>query len=158
MNAAVALFPSGAHTEISRTVLVAEESRFVGRLMSQMLRDAGHDALAVADGDQLNDVLDAHGVELILLDELLPGLDVATWLTAFRRRNPATTVVVATPFRDPAHREMLLAAGADDIVIKPYIPEDLVDRLQRHLDAEPDLALQWVRPTMPRLVEAGAAA
>jgi two-component system alkaline phosphatase synthesis response regulator PhoP len=97
---------------------------------------------AVSDGRRALESARADGYQLVILDLQLPGMDGLA-LCAELRRDPATRdlpIVMLTARGDEADRIVGLEMGADDYVVKPFSPKELVARVRalfRRLDRKP---------------------
>jgi two-component system chemotaxis response regulator CheB len=112
-------------------VLVADDSTFMRRLLSQALRDAGFDVVGeAADGDEALALCRTSAPDAMTLDLAMPGMDGIGVLRALRTQAPlrrAIPVVVVSAF-SPAHGARAvdaLAEGAFDLVAKPAFGEPL---------------------------------
>ncbi len=108
---------------------MVEDERKIARLVRDYLEHAGFEVIAVADGDAA--VASARGTkpDLIVLDLGLPGrdgLDVAREL----RRWSNVPIVMLTARGDETDRVAGLELGADDYVVKPFSPKELVARVR----------------------------
>jgi DNA-binding response OmpR family regulator len=120
-----------------RTILVVEDEMKIARLVRDYLERAGFDVLVAGDGDSAVGSARRSRPDLVILDLGLPrrdGLDVIREL----RRTSSVPVVVLTARGDEADRIVGLELGADDYVVKPFSPKELVARVRavlRRLDA-----------------------
>jgi two-component system alkaline phosphatase synthesis response regulator PhoP len=126
-------------------VLVVEDSVDIADLVRHYLERAGHTVVHVASGDQaLGAVRDA-APALIVLDVMLPGLDGMHVCEALRR-DPKTAVIpiiMLTAKGEESDRIRGLELGADDYVVKPFSPKELVARvaaLLRRVERAPTTA------------------
>jgi DNA-binding response OmpR family regulator len=111
------------------TVLVVEDETEIARVVRDYLRDAGFEVIVVGDGDSALASVRSAKPDLIVLDLGLPkrdGLDVAREV----RRWSTTPIVVLTARGDEADRIVGLELGADDYVVKPFSPRELVARIR----------------------------
>jgi two-component system, OmpR family, alkaline phosphatase synthesis response regulator PhoP len=128
------------------TVLVVEDEMEIARVVRDYLRDAGFEVIVVGDGDSALASVRSAKPDLIVLDLGLPkrdGLDVAREV----RRWSSTPIVVLTARGDEADRIVGLELGADDYVVKPFSPRELVARIRAVLrrtrsDHRPDEMLR----------------
>ncbi len=111
------------------TVLVVEDEMEIARVVRDYLANAGFDVIVVGDGDSaLASMRSAHP-DLLVLDLGLPGrdgLDVAREV----RRWSSTPIVMLTARGDESDRIVGLELGADDYVVKPFSPKELVARVR----------------------------
>jgi two-component system alkaline phosphatase synthesis response regulator PhoP len=116
------------------TVLVIEDDRQIRRVVQGYLEQAGLRVLAAADGEQGLLLAEHEKPPLIVLDLMLPGID--GWeITRRLRRHPDpalanTHILMLTARVEEADRVEGLQMGADDYMIKPFSPRELVARVQ----------------------------
>jgi DNA-binding response OmpR family regulator len=112
-----------------RTVLVVEDEMKIARLVRDYLEHAGFEVIVTGDGGSA--IASARGSkpDLVVLDLGLPGrdgLDVAREL----RQTSNVPIVMLTARGDEADRIVGLELGADDYVVKPFSPKELVARIR----------------------------
>lgn len=109
-------------------VLIVEDEEDLASVVQRLLQDAGFTADVAHDGEAgLSLALDA-AYDLLVLDLMLPRLQGAHVLAELRTRGRAIPVLVLTARDAVADRVRLLDAGADDYVIKPFEPAELISR------------------------------
>jgi DNA-binding response OmpR family regulator len=111
------------------TVLVAEDEIEIARVVRDYLARAGFEVIVVGDGDSAVASVRSARPDLLVLDLGLPGrdgLDVAREV----RRWSDTPIVILTARGDEADRIVGLELGADDYVVKPFGPKELVARVR----------------------------
>jgi two-component system alkaline phosphatase synthesis response regulator PhoP len=112
-----------------RTVLVVEDELKIARLIRDYLEQAGFAVETATDGKGAVASARQHKPDLIILDLGLPemdGLDVIRTL----RSGSNVPVVVVTARADEADRVVGLELGADDYIVKPFSPKELVARVR----------------------------
>jgi DNA-binding response OmpR family regulator len=112
-----------------QTVLVVEDEPSLREVVSLYLRRAGYQVQTASDGQAALDALEAARPDLVVLDLMLPkvdGREVTRWLRA--RGN--TPIIMLTARREEADRIAGLEMGADDYVVKPFSPQELVSRVR----------------------------
>ncbi len=112
-----------------RKILVVEDEPAIARVARDYLEDAGFDVLVAGDGDSALAGARSAKPDLIVLDLGLPqrdGLDVTREL----RRSSTVPIVMLTARGDEADRIVGLELGADDYVVKPFSPKELVARVR----------------------------
>lgn len=117
------------------TIVVAEDDRITRELLSGMLRKHGFIVEAVPDGQVAVERVARGGVDLVLLDILMPRL---SGLEACRLLKGMTSdtflpVVLVTVKTDSASRVEGLKIGADDYVCKPFDEDELLARVEAML-------------------------
>ena len=122
-----------------RTILVVEDEPRIASLVRDYLEHAGFAVLTAGDGAGGLALARARRPDAIVLDLGLPkvdGLDVIRSL----RRDSSVPIVVLTARGDETDRIIGLELGADDYVVKPFSPKELVARMRavlRRADARP---------------------
>lgn len=111
-------------------ILLIEDDVMVGKSLSQTLADAGMAVDWVRDGLSGNEALTVGGHALTLLDLGLRGMDGIRVLDAARRRGDRTPILVITARDDIETRIEGLDLGADDFLVKPFEPRELLARMR----------------------------
>ena len=123
---------------VGGAVLVVDDNA-VGRQLAQVLvKRLGYDAEAAADGFDALQKVDEGDFDLVLLDCQMPGMSGYEVASEIRRRHPdrGLRIVAVTAHALGDERERCLAAGMDDYLAKPFLPEQLADVLARQLGGE----------------------
>jgi DNA-binding response OmpR family regulator len=121
-------------------VLVVDDERAIRRLLRLYLTDAGYTVAEAADGEAALDQVGRGGIDLVLLDVMLPGMDGYEVCRRLRETD-SVPVIMVTARSDEAHRVTGLELGADDYVVKPFSPVEVVARVKavmRRMSAPPD--------------------
>ncbi len=116
---------------MKRRILILEDDEALGPQLVRHLAGAGFDASLVQDG-RLFDARELAGVELVVLDLMLPslhGFDVLKHLRTFSD----VPVLVLSARNETASKVRGLRLGADDYMTKPFWPEEFVERVQARL-------------------------
>jgi two-component system, OmpR family, alkaline phosphatase synthesis response regulator PhoP len=114
---------------VPRHILVVDDEMKISRLVRDYLEDAGFRVTLVADGPAALAAARGEKPDLVVLDLGLPsidGLDVAREL----RRSSAVPIVMLTARGEESDRIAGLELGADDYVVKPFSPKELVARVR----------------------------
>ncbi|WP_088317373.1 response regulator transcription factor [Kineosporia sp. R_H_3] len=114
----------------SPTVLVVEDDETVADVVTAYLQDAGLTVVRAADGVTALAVAARERPDLVVLDLMLPGLDGLEVCRRLREARADLPVVMLTALGDEADRLAGLESGADDYVVKPFSPRELVLRVQ----------------------------
>ncbi|MFN2114687.1 MAG: response regulator transcription factor [Anaerolineae bacterium] len=144
------------------TILVVEDEPSIREVVSLYLARAGYSVREASDGRAALDYLSAETPDLVVLDLALPevdGLEITRWL----RDRGDTPIIMLTARREESERVLGLEAGADDYVVKPFSPPELVSRVravlrraQPHDSAVEELTLGDLRiDPRTRLVRVG---
>ncbi len=116
-------------------ILVADDEPVTQRLHQLLLTREGFEPSLFENGDDVLAAAVDLAPDLALLDYGLPGKNGLELVQAFRA-HPALArvpIIVVTGYRELELKEELLQAGADDIVLKPFSPRLLKDRIDHYL-------------------------
>ncbi len=112
-----------------RTILVVEDEMKIARLVRDYLQHAGFDVIVAGDGESALSSLRGAKPDLVVLDLGLPGRDGLD-VTREIRRTSNLPIVILTARGEEADRIVGLELGADDYVVKPFSPRELVARIR----------------------------
>ena len=118
--------PAAAGGKQSVTVLVADDNDVAQRLCRRVLEKAGYNVLIAVDGLQAVEVALSQHPAMILMDVAMPGIDGIEAMRRIKAAIPDQPIVIASAHSMASDRERFLAAGADDILSKPFRLADLV--------------------------------
>ncbi len=130
-----------------RTVVVVEDEEAIRRGIVDALRAGGYEPFEAADGE--TGLLEARrsGVDLVLLDLLLPKKDGFDVLSELRVTHPSLPVIILTARGSEDDRVRGLRGGADDYVVKPFSARELLARVDAVLRRSADRPVPIVRIT-----------
>ena len=128
-----------------RTVVVVEDEDAIRRGIVDALRVAGFEPVEAADGEAGLEEAGRAGVDLVLLDLLLPKMDGFDVLSQLRVTHPSLPVVILTARGSEDDRVRGLRSGADDYVVKPFSARELLARVEAVLRRTPDRPAPVVR-------------
>ncbi len=128
-------------TETRRSVLVVDDEPTIAEVVSRYLQRAGYSTRIAGDGPDALAQISAQRPDLVVLDLMLPGMD---GLEVMRRMQESERVLVIllTARGEPSDRVIGLRLGADDYMVKPFSPAELVARVDavlRRVVSEPEL-------------------
>ena len=110
-------------------IVIVEDEPSISEVVSLYLHRAGYEVVCFSDGLlALNSLVDALP-DLIILDVMLPGMDGFT-LTRKLRDQSDVPIILLTSRREESDRIAGLELGADDYVVKPFSPQELVSRVR----------------------------
>lgn len=110
-------------------VVVVEDEPDIREVVSLYLKRAGYAVSCYDDGLAALDALNEALPELIILDVMLPGMDGFA-LTRRLRDRLDVPIILLTSRREETDRIAGLELGADDYVVKPFSPQELVSRVR----------------------------
>lgn len=110
-------------------ILIIEDEPSIAEVVELYLRRAGFQVEAEHDGDVALKRLEKHLPDLVVLDVMLPGADGYSILRWIRDRSDIPVIFI-TARREELERIAGLELGADDYVVKPFSPQELVSRVR----------------------------
>ena len=118
-----------------RTILAVDDSRTNLNVLGKRLGQAGYLVLVSDNGREALDLISGGGVDLVLLDMVMPGVSGVSVLTELRATHQTADlpVIMVTGRSEPSAAVEALAAGADDWIAKPFAFEVLEARIERTL-------------------------
>ena len=136
-------------------VLVVDDDLNIQRVLSFTLKQEGFDVILAADGETGVALASEQSPDLILMDAALPGIDGYSAITKIRAAEPAgrrVPILLLTTEADVGQRVKGLRAGADDDIVKPFHPAELMARMARPQAGENSATLGAVRVASTRCV------
>lgn len=111
-------------------VLLVDDDRELTAMLAQYLGREGFEVECMHDGAGILERITGGGIDLIILDIMLPGRNGLDVLQELRRRAQAPPVLMLTARGDDVDRIVGLELGADDYLPKPFNPRELAARLR----------------------------
>ncbi len=111
-------------------IAIVEDNETLANAIAYRLRDRGHAADVLHDGDDADEFLARDGADLVVLDINLPGQSGLTILQAMRARGDGTPVILLTARSETSDRVAGLDMGADDYLVKPFEMDELEARIR----------------------------
>ncbi len=121
-----------------RVIVVAEDEEAIRRAVVDMLQMAGYEPREAGDGQKGLEMAKGAGVDLVLLDLLMPKLNGFEVLDELRRTKPSLPVIILTARGSEDDRVRGLRSGADDYIVKPFSARELLARVDAVLRRSPD--------------------
>jgi two-component system, OmpR family, alkaline phosphatase synthesis response regulator PhoP len=114
---------------VPKRVLVVDDEPKIVDVVGDYLRSAGFQVTTAADGERAVASARARPPDLVVLDLGLPGLDGLDVARQLRRASPVP-IIMLTARREETDRVLGLELGADDYLVKPFSPRELVARVR----------------------------
>ncbi len=113
-------------------ILIVDDDPEIRRLLVDYLLRNGFNAHPARDGREMWQALDRHAVDLIVLDLMLPDADGLTLCRDLRARTPTANlpVIMLTARGEDTDRIVGIEMGADDYLVKPFNPRELLARIK----------------------------
>ena len=128
---------------IMAKILIVDDEPRIRELIREHLQYSGYVCEEAADGTAALTQLSGGAFDLVILDLMMPFMDGMTCLREMRARHINTPVIILTARSEEYDKLAGLEGGADDYVVKPFSPRELVARVKAVLNR-----------TMPRPTEA----
>ncbi|WP_144714113.1 MtrAB system response regulator MtrA [Curtobacterium pusillum] len=113
-------------------ILVVDDDQALAEMIGIVLRSEGYEPEFSADGNDAVDAFHSSKPDLVLLDVMLPGIDGIEVCKRIRAES-GTPIIMLTARGDTADVVAGLENGADDYVVKPFNPKELVARIRTRL-------------------------
>lgn len=97
------------------------------------LQKKGYDVVTMTNGQDALDYVRAHTVDLVFLDEHMPGLTGLETLTALKEMSPALPVVMITKSEEEDIMDQAIGSKIADYLIKPVLPNQMLMSIKKHL-------------------------
>jgi CheY-like chemotaxis protein len=127
--------PGAARKEV---VLVVEDDANVREMVRECLAELGLEVLTAVDGEAGLDLLQsARGIDLLITDVGLPGLNGRQLADAARVARPGLRVLLMTGYAESAARGQVFLEQGLELIVKPFQLDKLTERVQGMLDSAP---------------------
>jgi two-component system response regulator MtrA len=113
-------------------IMVVDDDQDLAEMLGIVLTGAGYEVDLVNRGDEVMQVFKAQNPDLVLLDVMLPGLN-GVEVCKLIRENSMVPIVMLSAKGDKQDIVAGLEAGADDYMVKPFEPSELVARMKVRL-------------------------
>ncbi len=113
-------------------ILVVDDDASLAEMLSIVLRQEGFDSEVCGRGDEALDAFHDYRPDLVLLDLMLPGRDGIEVCKQIRAES-GVPIVMLTAKGDTVDVVVGLESGADDYVVKPFKPKELVARIRARM-------------------------
>ncbi len=111
-------------------ILIVDDEPRIRELIREHLQHGGFACEEATDGSAALAQLSKGGFDLVILDIMMPFMDGMTCLREMRARKIATPVIMLTARGEEYDKLAGLESGADDYVVKPFSPRELVARVR----------------------------
>jgi two-component system phosphate regulon response regulator OmpR len=118
-------------------ILIVDDDERIRDLLRRYLTQQGFVAIVADGGAAMNRVMQREGVDLIILDLMMPGEDGLAICRRLRSAGERTPIIMLTAKGDETDRIIGLELGADDYLPKPFNPRELLARIHAVLRRRP---------------------
>ncbi len=118
---------------MEKTILIVDDSPSVRELVSFTLENAGYKVLKGIDGQDALRYLDGTDIKLVITDLHMPNLDGISLIKEIRAKNEYqyVPVLLLTTESQATKKQDAKAAGATGWIVKPFVPEKLLEVVQK---------------------------
>lgn len=136
----------GTVTKGEARILVVDDQPLLAQTCAEILAEAGHSVHTACDGRAALDRMAVEPFDLLLADMKMPGMDGVAVLRRARELYPGLAAVMITSYGSMENAIDALRAGAQDLLLKPFHPDDLLRSVHEALaTAEREATLQALR-------------
>lgn len=128
------------------TLLIADDNKQILSVLERYALNAGYDVILAEDGRQALDLFEKNHVSLVLLDVMMPQVDGFEVCRCIRKTSNVPIILITARGED-FERIMGLDIGADDYIVKPFSPGEVMARIRavlRRMTSYSDLAAHQV--------------
>jgi signal transduction histidine kinase/ActR/RegA family two-component response regulator len=113
------------------TVLVVEDEEATVHLLKEALSQAGYQTLTAMNGEEAVDLYHRHTAEIdiVVLDLGLPKVSGFDVIHKLMEQRPSVSIIITTGYLQPDLKPELFQAGVKDCIYKPYVVDDLVEKV-----------------------------
>lgn len=120
----------GAQTNPPPHILIVDDDRQIRTMLARFLNDHGMCVTTAGDGVQMFDAMSHATADLIVLDVMLPGENGFALCRRLQGVEHPTPVILLTAMNGETDRVVGLELGADDYIVKPFNPRELLARIR----------------------------
>lgn len=110
-------------------IMIVDDDKHIAELISLYLKKEGYDTLEIYDGMEAVERVSSYLPQLCLLDLMLPGMDGYQVCTEIRKKH-SIPIIMLTAKGETFDKVLGLELGADDYMVKPFDPKELVARVK----------------------------
>jgi DNA-binding response OmpR family regulator len=120
----------GSENKQSIRILIVDDDRVTSRVLTRFLEKSGFAVVPVLSANEGLQILAKQEIDLTLLDVVMPNMDGIEMLALIRSSFDLPVIILSSQ-SDKAVIERAFLGGADDYIIKPFTPQQLIERITR---------------------------
>ena len=120
-----------------KKILIADDNEDITDILSNYIEREGYEAVVAKDGEQALELFESEEPVLVLLDIMMPKIDGYEVCRAIRRKS-GVPIILVTARGEDFERVMGLDIGADDYIVKPFSPNEVMARVRAVLRRAPE--------------------
>ena len=113
----------------SHKILIVDDDKNISEILTMYLKNSGYETKIASDGIKAKRFFSEFEPDLVLLDVIIPGIDgisVLKWI----RNEGSIPVIMLTAKGDTFDKVLAFELGADDYIVKPFEPKELIARIK----------------------------
>jgi two-component system response regulator VicR len=114
-------------------ILLADDEPSIGSVVRRIATDGGFEFCHAQDGKEVFSVVAKERPDLIILDVMMPKMNGFQVCRQLRQEGVLSPILILSAKGDLVDKEVGFSAGADDYLVKPFSPEELLMRINAHL-------------------------
>lgn len=118
---------------INKTILVVEDNKINQMISKKMLENKGVFCEIIDNGEDAIETIRNNKFDMILMDVHLPGINGTIATEKIREFDKTTPIIALTAISLNENREMLLSYGMNDVITKPFVPDDFYSIISKHI-------------------------
>jgi DNA-binding response OmpR family regulator len=117
---------------VKERILIVEDDKHISKLVKFNLEKANCECTIAATGEKALEILDSESADLMILDIMLPGMDGFEICRSVKEKEKFKNIpiIILTAKGEEVDRIVGLELGADDYIVKPFSPRELVLRVK----------------------------
>ncbi|KAF2332865.1 tetratricopeptide repeat-containing hybrid sensor histidine kinase/response regulator [Flavobacterium ginsenosidimutans] len=118
----------------NKSILLIEDNKINQMITRKMLENKNITCEIVDNGEDAVELLKIKRFDMILMDVHLPGINGTTATKLIREFDKTTPVIALTAISLDENRDMLLSFGMDDVITKPFVPDEFYSTIAKYFD------------------------
>ncbi|WP_077836873.1 response regulator transcription factor, partial [Clostridium beijerinckii] len=114
---------------VTTKVLIVDDDENISEVIDMYLKSSGYNTKIALNGKEAQEFYLEYNPDIVLLDVMIPyidGIDILKWI----RKQKETPVIMITAKGDTFDKVLALEIGADDYIVKPFEPKELLARVK----------------------------
>ena len=117
----------------NKKILLVEDNKINQMVSKKMLKNKGILCEIIDNGEEAVEIARNNKFDMILMDIHLPGINGTVATQLIREFDKTTPIIALTAISLNENREMLLSYGMNDVITKPFIPEDFYEGIAKYI-------------------------
>lgn len=119
--------PQNLELNSTKKILLIEDNKINQMITQKMLEQKGITSFIIDNGEEAIEHLKENQYDLVLMDVHLPGINGTEATLEIRKFNKKTPIIALTAISLNENRELLLSYGMDEVIMKPFVPEEFYE-------------------------------